>query len=117
MGLIELSIRKVKGRLLTNTTVRNGIIFSFFSFLNSGVSFLILLILANFLLPNEYGELNLFNSLLSILLVLISLSSDGLISIDFFQKDIQGLRKTINAVLLLSIGSFLILTFILILFS
>lgn len=117
MSLIELSIRKVKGRLLTNTTMRNGIIFSFFSFLNSGVSFLILLILANFLSPNEYGELNLFNSLLSILLVLISLSSDGLISIDFFQKDIIGLRKTINAVLLLSIGSFIVLTFILIIFS
>jgi len=121
-NIINISVLQTKNNTIkqywsNNITIKNGIIFSFFSFLNSGISFLILLVLAKFLPPSEYGRLNLFNSLVVVLNIFIILSSDGLISIEFFKCNIQELRKFINSSLLITTGIFFFLSIIIILFS
>lgn len=72
-------------KLRTNTVFKNGILFTMFSFLNSGINFLLLIILANFISPLEYGELNLFNTFVTLLSMLISLNTTGIISVEFLK--------------------------------
>ena len=71
-------------KIRTNTLFRNGTLFAFFSFLNSGIGFLLLLVLASFIPPSEYGELNLFNTFVTLLSIFISLNATGIIAVDFF---------------------------------
>ncbi|WP_082211694.1 lipopolysaccharide biosynthesis protein [Parabacteroides timonensis] len=104
-------------KLRTNTVFKNGILFTMFSFLNSGINFLLLIILANFISPLEYGELNLFNTFVTLLSMLISLNTTGIISVEFFKTSKQQFRKILNGVLLLSTGTLCFFTFLLLIFS
>ena len=45
--------------LLGNKLLLKGALFSFFSFFNQGASFLLLIILANYIAPSDYGTLSL----------------------------------------------------------
>ena len=47
-------------QLLYNKSVQSGGIFAFFSFLNQGLNFFLLIILSHYILPASYGNLNLF---------------------------------------------------------
>lgn len=95
--------------LKSNPTFRNGILFTFFSFLNNGISFILLIILAKFIPPDGYGELNLFTTFVVLGSVLISISTSGYISVSFFNKPKEELRKVINSVFLITSVVFLIL--------
>ena len=53
--------------LIHNKTVRNGGLFAIFSFFNRGISFVLLTILARYISPADYGELSLFNTLITLL--------------------------------------------------
>ena len=99
-----------------NTVFRNGIFFSFFSFLNSGINFLLLLILANFIPPSEYGELNLFNTFTTLFAVFISLNATGIIAVDFFRVGKVQLQRILSTVLCLSSISFFLFSFFLLIF-
>ena len=99
--LLENKLRKLR----TNTVFKNGVLFTMFSFLNSGINFLLLIILANFISPLEYGELNLFNTFVTLLSMLISLNTTGIISVEFFKTSRTQFRKILNGVLLLSTGT------------
>lgn len=88
--------------LKQNTTIRNGILFSIFSFFNSGVSFILLVILAKYISPADYGYLNLFNTFVTLINIFISLSTVSFISVAFFKKDRVGLLKVIDVTLLVS---------------
>lgn len=89
-------------RFYNSTTVRHGVLFTIFSFLNSGVGFILLLILANYIDANEYGQLNLFNITVQLLTFIISLSTTGFISVSFFKKSREDLNLIINTVLLIA---------------
>lgn len=112
-----MSLKNILSKIQTNTVFRNGILFTFFSFLNSGINFLLLIVLANFISPDEYGELNLFNTFVTLLSMLISLNTTGIISIEFFKTTREQLRKLLNGVLLISTGTLCGFTFLLLLFS
>ena len=64
-------------RLLGNKLLLKGALFSLFSFFNQGASFLLLIILANYIAPSDYGTLSLFNTIISFLGFLVSLSTHG----------------------------------------
>ena len=85
-----------------NTTLRHGVLFTVFSFLNSGVGFLLLLILANYIEADDYGQLNLFNITVQLLTFIISLSTAGYLSVCFFKKTREEFKLIINSVLLIS---------------
>lgn len=92
-------IQKIK----SNTNIRNGILFTFFSFLNSGINFLLLLILAGYLLPSGYGSLNLFNISIMVLTVLIPLGSTGYIANRYFRAGESVYKQVISIIVYISL--------------
>lgn len=99
-----------------NTTLKNGTLFSFFSFLNSGINFLLLIFIAKFISPEGYGKLNIFNTTIMLFGFLIHLNTQGIIAINFFKESRNVLLKTINAVFIITICCFLLYGVIIILF-
>jgi len=86
---------KVKNSL-QNETLRNGALFSLFSFVNRGFSFLLLLILANYITPAEYGFLSLFNTVVMVVGYFIALSTEGYLSVSYFRDGEDGLKQTFS---------------------
>lgn len=97
-----------------NITIRNGILFSFFSFLNSGISFLLLIIIAGFMTPEGYGKLNIFNTTVMLLTFFINLNTSGIIPVNYFKETRINFYKTINAVFLITFFCLLLFVFVLI---
>lgn len=96
-------------------TLRNGIIFSFFSMLNNGISFILLLYIAKYISPSGYGQVNLFNTFTMLFSFLICLNSRGIIAIDFFKYTKKETIQNINCISLITI--FIYLFFLCIEFS
>lgn len=111
------NIKEKVSQLAQNKTARNGVIFSFFSFLNNGVNFLLLIIIANYIAPEGYGKLNLFTTSVTLLSYFICLNSTGIISVNFFRMDAKRVRQTINAVFMLTLGGLLFFMTVAALFS
>lgn len=89
-------------QLVTNPTIIAGLLFSFFSFVNRGFSFLLLLILANFISPKEYGYLSLFSTITMLIGFFIAFSSEGYLSVAYFKDGKDGIKKTFSSVFLTS---------------
>ena len=84
--------------LLANKTFVNGSLFSLFSFINQGFSFLLLLVLANFIMPAEYGYLSLFSTVVMVVNYFISMSIEGYLSVAYFKNGKEGVRDSISCV-------------------
>lgn len=113
---MHFSIKKLLA-LRHNKTVQNGALFSLFSFLNAGINFILLIIIAGFISPEGYGKINLFSTTVQIFTYFICLNTSGIISVVFFRKDNTEFKRTINTVLVLTIGCFLLLTLVLLLIN
>ena len=86
--------------MLKNDTIRNGTFFSLFSFINKGINFLLLLILANFITPAEYGYLNLFNTIVMVIGYFIAMSSEGYLSVSYFSEGKDSVIQCVSCTLL-----------------
>lgn len=73
-------IIKENNKLLLNKSLLKGTLFSLFSFINKGLVFLLLLILANFIAPAEYGYLGLFSTVAMVVGYFVAMSSEGYFS-------------------------------------
>lgn len=113
---MHFSIKKLL-ELRHNKTVLNGTLFSLYSFLNTGISFVLLIIIARFISPDGYGKINLFFTTVQIFAYLICLNTSGFVSIVFFKKSVTEFKRTINTVLVITIGCFLFFTLLLLLIS
>ena len=89
-----------------NKTLVNGSLFSIYSFIGKGISFLILIMLANYISPEEYGYLNLFTTVISFVTIFIALSTNGYVSISFFKKETDEFKKDFTSIYLMGIASF-----------
>lgn len=98
-------------------SIINGGLFSIFSFFNKGISFLLLVILAKFIQPGEYGELSLFNTLVTFLGYFIALSSTGYESISFFRKDYVDFKRDFTAIHILATVMLSFFSMVLLLFG
>lgn len=76
-------IQKIKG----NKTLRNGLLFSVYAFIGRGISFVLLIILAQFIPPVDYGKLSLFNTVVMVLGFLMAFSTSGYFGISYFKED------------------------------
>ena len=103
--------------LLKKKTIRNGFIFSFFSMLNNGISFFLLVYIAKYISPDGYGQVNLFSTFVMLFSLLISLNSRGIISVEFFRFTKNETIRNINTVFLITIFSYVLYIFILCFFS
>ncbi len=98
-------IKKIKSlRSLSN--VRNGVVFAFFSFLNQGISFILTMFLVSILTKEDFGNLNLFNTLVIVVTALIPLGSMGFVSANFFLLDKKGTQKILTNVYAISLFTF-----------
>lgn len=98
-----------------NKSILNGALFSGFSFINRGFSFLLLLILANYITPEEYGYLSLFSTIIMVIGYFMALSTEGYLPVSYFREGDDGVKKTFSAVffttIIVSISFFLLLLF------
>ena len=95
-------LSKIK-KLKKNESIINGSLFSLFSFVNRGFSFLLLLILANYIAPAEYGYLSLFGTVVMVIGYFIALSTEGYLSVSFFRDGQNGITQTFSCVLFTSL--------------
>lgn len=96
----------IKEKIITlyrNKTVRNGGLFSIFSFFNKGISFLLLMILAKYIAPDQYGSLSLFNTIVTFLGFSIGLSTAGYLGVSFFKKKFADFKIDLTTIILITI--------------
>lgn len=110
-------IIKENNKLLLNKSLLKGTLFSLFSFINKGLVFLLLLILANFIAPAEYGYLGLFSTVAMVVGYFVAMSSEGYFSVAFFRDGKEGLTKSSTAIFWLSIVFCSVVALILIVFG
>ena len=103
-------------QLLHNKSVQSGGIFAFFSFLNQGLNFFLLIILSHYILPASYGNLNLFYTAVGVVGYVICLCTSGIVSIKYFKVSRDILVKYINVVLSSTLIVSAILSFVILLF-
>ncbi len=111
-------IIKENNKLLLNKSLLKGTLFSLFSFINKGLVFLLLLILANFIAPAEYGYLGLFfNSLRWWLATLLLCLQRVTFLLHSSEMEKEGLTKSSTAIFWLSIVFCSVVALILIVFG
>lgn len=107
-------MHKQLNKILHNKTIRNGGLFSLFSFFNRGIGFLLLMLLAKYIEPQEYGELSMFNTLVMFLGYFVGLNSAGYLGISFFRSTKEDFRKDVTAIVIIT---FIVSAFFLAAFS
>lgn len=111
------SIIKKVFDLKNNRTIYKGFLFTIFSFLNTGINFILLLVLSKFLTPAEYGYLNLFNTFILLMMIFISFNAEKIIVVNFYNVSHKYTGETIVSVLLFSLVLFFIYSVITIIFA
>lgn len=89
--------------LSENKSLRNGALFSIFSFINRGIGFFLLLILAKYIGPKEYGYLSLFTTVVMVIGYFICFTSEGYLSVSYFKESHQEFRKTCTVIISLGL--------------
>ena len=106
MRKMELSgLTNLYHRAIHNKTLVNGSLFSLFSFFGQGVSFLLLILLANYIRPAEYGQLSLFTTVLTFVGFVVAFSTRGYAGVTYFQKDTEGFKRDLSATIILGLIS------------
>ncbi len=88
-------------RLKNNKTLMNGTLFSSFSFINRGIAFILLIVLARYIAPAEYGRLSLFNTIVQFLGYVIALSTQGFFSVSYFQRKGEHFRQDFTSIVVI----------------
>lgn len=84
--------------IISNKTLLNGALFALFSFFNRGIGFVLLLVLAKYITPGEYGTLNLFNTVLMVLTFVTALSTEGYFSVAYFRDGESGVKNAYSSI-------------------
>lgn len=96
-------LNRVKG----NKTLVNGGLFSIYSFLGRGIAFLLLMLLANYIPPAEYGSLSLFSTVVSFVTIFMALNTEGYFSITYFKHEENDFKKNFTAIFIIGLVTFL----------
>ena len=95
-----------------NKTLVNGSLYSLFSFLGQGCNFLILILVAGYILPTDYGKLSIFSTIVTFAGYFIGLSTYGYVSISYFRETYSVFKKDFTAIIFIHTLSFLVLTLV-----
>lgn len=105
---------KIKN-ILNNKVFKDSFIYVLTDIINASLPFFLLPILTYYITPNEYGKLAIFNSLISVLIVLIGQGIINLLSVNFYKNDKSRFKKFVfNMLLIINIVSVFIFFCILI---
>ena len=105
--------QKVKG----NKTLVNGSLFTLFAFLNKGIAFLLLLILANYIMPTEYGSLNLFSTAVTLIGYLIAFCTENYLFVSYFKNSFDNFKKDFTGIFLISSINLIIIGLLIFIFG
>lgn len=103
-------------KIIHNQNFKHGALYTIFAFINNGIGFVLVLILAKYLVPAEYGQLNLFNTFITLFNIIIALSTTSYISVCFFQKSRETLQQVIFVTFAVTSGMLIIISLFIILF-
>lgn len=101
----------------SDETLRNGVFFSIYAFVGRGISFLLLIVLANYILPADYGKLSLFNTVVMLLGYFMAFSTSGYFGVSFFKENEETFHQDFTSIVLLLLITVLITSVVFILFS
>ena len=105
---------KIKN-ILNNKVFKDSFIYVLTDIINASLPYFLLPILTYYITPNEYGKLAIFNSLISVLIVLIGQGIINLLSVNFYKNDKSRFKKFVfNMLLIINIVSVFIFFCILI---
>ncbi len=107
-------MNKLYHKIKESKTIVNGALFSLYSFFNQGISFILLILLANYISPGEYGQLSIFNTIVTFLTYFIALSTEGYLSVSYFKRNTEGFKEDFSSISYISIVMTLILLIIII---
>lgn len=111
-----MDIKTLLNKVLHSQNFRHGMLYTVFSFVNNGISFILVLILAHFLTPSDYGHLNLYSTFVNLLNIVIALCTASFVAVSYFQKKKEQLQEIIMVVAGVATGTALILSLILFIF-
>ena len=97
----------------SNKTLIRGGAFSVFSFTNKGLAFLLLIVLANYITPAEFGKLSLYGTVTQFLGYFVALSTTGFFSISYFQRKGELFKKDFSSITAITVVCTLVLCAIL----
>lgn len=89
--------------IVHNSTIRNGAYFTLFSSVNKGANFILLILLAKYITPHEYGYWSLFGTIVMLLGYFIAMTTQGYLSVSYFREGMIGVRKTFSCILFTSL--------------
>lgn len=112
-----MQISKYINRIRGNKTLVNGVFFSIFAFIGRGISFVLLIILASFIPPADYGKLSLFNTVVMLLGFFMAFCTNGYFGISFFKEDKKTFHQDFTFVMLMLLLSACIVAIVLFLFG
>ena len=96
-------------RILNNKNFRNGALFARFSFFNTGINFVIMMVMARFIKPDSYGQLSLFTTMVSLLSIFICLNTNGFIGVNFFSSSKEKIQRLLNVVVLTTLLAYMVM--------
>lgn len=91
--------------LLHNKTLANGALFSLFSFFSRGVAFVLLILLANYISPADYGQLSLYSTIAVFLGYFVDLGVRGFLSVSYFRSSAEGFKKDFTSICTITLGA------------
>ena len=78
---------------------KNISFFTFFNLVNAGIPFLLLPVLTTYLSPEDYGIIDIFNSLTMLFTPIVGLSAVGSINRYYFEKEEVDIKVFVNTIL------------------
>ena len=96
-------------RILNNKNFRNGALFALFSFFNTGINFVIMMVMARFIKPDSYGQLSLFTTMVSLLSIFICMNTNGFIGVNFFSSSKEKIQRLLNVVVLTTLLAYMVM--------
>lgn len=98
-----------------NKTLINGALFSIYAFIGRGIGFLILIVLANYIPPSDYGTLSLFNTVVMLMGFFVSFSTYGYAGISFFKETKEIFHRDFTVIFIYLLLSVILISIILLL--
>ena len=87
--------------LLKSNEVKKGIAYTFFSFLNTGINFILLLFIAQYIPPKGYGTLNMIAVIVALFSMISTFGCLGYQNLVFFKSDFNKYRRIIIGIIIL----------------
>lgn len=91
-------IKELVSRLGSSKQIRNGGLFSLYSFFNRGIAFVLLILLAEYITPEQYGELSIFNTITILFGYFVGMSTAGYISVSYFKNNPEDFKKDFSTI-------------------